>query len=36
MATPATVANYLSEQKKTTNKDSAAEWTQLEEYYNEK
>lgn len=36
MATPANVSNYLAEQKKTTNKDLAAEWTKLEEYYNEK
>uniref|UniRef100_A0A8W7PP43 26S proteasome non-ATPase regulatory subunit 13 n=1 Tax=Anopheles coluzzii TaxID=1518534 RepID=A0A8W7PP43_ANOCL len=30
------VASYLAEQKKTTDKDLAAEWTVLEELYNEK
>lgn len=30
------VANYLAEQKKTADKDVAAEWIQMEEYYNEK
>lgn len=30
------VINYLNEQKKTNNKELAAEWTQLEELYNEK
>lgn len=30
------VTNYLGEQKKTTNKELASEWTQLEELYNEK
>uniref|UniRef100_A0A1B0CJ11 26S proteasome non-ATPase regulatory subunit 13 n=2 Tax=Lutzomyia longipalpis TaxID=7200 RepID=A0A1B0CJ11_LUTLO len=29
-------ANYLSEQKKTTNKELASEWTEIEELYNEK
>ncbi|XP_055677829.1 26S proteasome non-ATPase regulatory subunit 13 [Lutzomyia longipalpis] len=28
--------NYLSEQKKTTNKELASEWTEIEELYNEK
>lgn len=35
MASP-NVVNYLAEQKKTTNKELAADWTQLEELYNEK
>lgn len=35
MASP-TVTNYLAEQKKTTNKELAGEWTLLEELYNEK
>lgn len=35
MASP-NVVNYLTEQKKTNNKELAAEWTQLEELYNEK
>lgn len=30
------VAGYLAEQKKTTDKELAAEWTQIEELYNEK
>ena len=30
------VVNYLSEQKCTTDKDLAAEWGIMEEYYNEK
>ncbi|XP_059619234.1 26S proteasome non-ATPase regulatory subunit 13 [Phlebotomus argentipes] len=30
------VGNYLSEQKKTTNKELASEWTEIEELYNEK
>lgn len=30
------VAGYLAEQKKTTDKDLAAEWTEIEELYNEK
>ncbi|XP_055716028.1 26S proteasome non-ATPase regulatory subunit 13 [Phlebotomus papatasi] len=30
------VANYLSEQKKTTNNELASEWTEIEELYNEK
>lgn len=32
----ANVAAYLTEQKKNPNKELAAEWTLLEEYYNEK
>lgn len=32
----ATVTAYLAAQKKTTNKDLAAEWTLIEELYNEK
>lgn len=32
----ATVTAYLATQKKTTNKDLAAEWTLIEELYNEK
>lgn len=31
-----TASNYLAEQKKTTDKELAADWTQIEEYYNEK
>ncbi|XP_034663778.1 26S proteasome non-ATPase regulatory subunit 13 [Drosophila subobscura] len=34
--TQATVTAYLALQKKTTNKDLAAEWTLIEELYNEK
>ncbi|TDG47541.1 hypothetical protein AWZ03_005980 [Drosophila navojoa] len=34
--TQATVTAYLAAQKKTTNKDLAAEWTLIEELYNEK
>lgn len=30
------VAGYLAEQKTTTDKELAAEWTQIEELYNEK
>ncbi|GAB0092455.1 26S proteasome non-ATPase regulatory subunit 13 [Sergentomyia squamirostris] len=30
------VASYLAEQKKTTNKELASEWTEIEELYNEK
>ncbi len=30
------VLSYLSEQKKTNNKELAAEWTQIEELYNDK
>lgn len=30
------IAGYLAEQKKTTDKELAAEWTQIEELYNEK
>lgn len=30
------VVNYLSEQKRTTDKDLAAEWGVMEELYNEK
>lgn len=36
MATPQTVSNYLATQKKSTNKELAAEWTQIEDLYNEK
>lgn len=37
MAAPAiSVASYLTQQKKTNNKDLASEWTILELYYNEK
>lgn len=32
----AVVVNYLSEQKRTTDKDLAAEWGLMEELYNEK
>lgn len=32
----AAVVNYLSEQKRTTDKDLAAEWGVMEELYNEK
>lgn len=32
----AIVTNYLSEQKRTTDKELAAEWGVLEELYNEK
>lgn len=32
----ANVTSYLAEQKKTTDKELAAEWTQIEELYNEK
>ncbi|KAL7727682.1 hypothetical protein ACLKA6_013278 [Drosophila palustris] len=35
-STQATVTAYLAAQKKTTNKDLAAEWTLIEELYNEK
>lgn len=35
MAAP-NVVKYLAEQKKTTDKELAAEWAQLEEFYNEK
>lgn len=35
MASPK-VTEYLSEQKKSPNKELAADWTQIEEYYNEK
>lgn len=35
MAAP-NVVNYLAEQKKTTDKELAAAWTQFEEFYNEK
>jgi hypothetical protein len=30
------VTNYLNEQKRTTDKDLAAEWGTMEELYNEK
>lgn len=30
------VVNFLSEQKRTTDKDLAAEWGTMEELYNEK
>ena len=30
------VVSYLSEQKKSTNKDLAADWTEIEELYTEK
>lgn len=33
---PTNVAKYLAEQKKTTDKELAAEWTEIEELYNEK
>lgn len=36
MMASATVAAYLTEQKKNTNKELAAEWTLIEELYNEK
>ena len=36
MASAAIVANYLSTQKKTNDKELAAEWTAIEEFYNEK
>lgn len=32
----AVVTNYLNEQKRTTDKDLAAEWGVMEELYNEK
>lgn len=32
----ANVAAYLAEQKKTTDRELATEWTQIEELYNEK
>lgn len=32
----AVVVNFLSEQKRTTDKDLAAEWGEMEELYNEK
>lgn len=35
MASPK-VTEYLSEQKKSPNKELAADWTQIEEYYNDK
>lgn len=36
MASNANVTKYLSEQKKTDNKELADEWTQIEDLYNEK
>ena len=36
MASTANVAKYISEQKKTTNKELAEEWGRMEELYNEK
>lgn len=36
MASTATVTKYLSEEKKTSNKELAEEWCKLEELYNEK
>lgn len=36
MASTANVAKYLSEEKKTNNKELAEEWTQIEELYNDK
>lgn len=32
----ANVTTFLADQKKTTDKELAAEWTQIEELYNEK
>jgi hypothetical protein len=32
----AVVMNYINEQKRTTDKDLAAEWGEMEELYNEK
>lgn len=36
MASAQNVSTYLATQKKTTNKELAAEWTQIEDLYNEK
>lgn len=36
MASQANVVKYLSEEKKTNNKELAEEWTKIEEFYNEK
>lgn len=36
MSSPNSATTYLTEQKKTTNKELATEWVLLEELYNEK